>query len=153
MGLKVNQLTRQLISLQHIGLDSMCFLYQFSNHLLYGPLTQIIFDLAQERKIHCYTSTISLIETFILPEKQRDVFMINRYEKFFQHLPNLQVTAVDWNTGRLVSKLKAKYSGIKTPDAIQIASALLQGCSLFVTNDKQLRQVSEIKVTLLSDYV
>lgn len=52
----------------------------------------------------------------------------------------------------LSAKLRAKYN-IKTPDAVQIATGVLYGASVFVTNDPALEKVSEIKVVVLDDFL
>ena len=43
------------------------------------------------------------------------------------------------------AKLRAQY-GIKTPDAIQLAIGIENNGSLFITNDKALKKIKEIKV-------
>ena len=58
---------------------------------------------------------------------------------------------IDEKIAVTAAKIRAKYSGIKTPDSLQLASAIESGCSLFLTNDKQLRQVEEIKILLVDD--
>ncbi len=40
---------------------------------------------------------------------------------------------------------------LKTPDALHAATALLQGCKLFVTNDGAFRRVAHLPVTVLSE--
>jgi predicted nucleic acid-binding protein len=52
----------------------------------------------------------------------------------------------------MASRLRAKYP-IRTPDAIQIAVGILYHASFFLTNDPNLRKVSEIKVLVLDDYL
>jgi predicted nucleic acid-binding protein len=42
---------------------------------------------------------------------------------------------------------------IKTPDAIQIAVGILYGASKFVTNDPDLKKVSDIEVHVLDDFL
>ena len=48
-------------------------------------------------------------------------------------------------------QIRAKYKGIKTADSLQLASAIVSECDVFLTNDKQLRQVEEIQVLLVDD--
>ena len=43
------------------------------------------------------------------------------------------------------AQIRAEYRGFKSMDALQLASACLSGCDLFLTNDKQLRQFKELK--------
>jgi predicted nucleic acid-binding protein len=48
--------------------------------------------------------------------------------------------------------LRAKY-GLKNPDAIQLASALVASVDYFLTNDFRLKAVSEINVLVLDEYI
>lgn len=41
-------------------------------------------------------------------------------------------------------QIRAEYTAFRTMDALQLASACLSGCDLFLTNDKQLKQFREI---------
>jgi predicted nucleic acid-binding protein len=50
----------------------------------------------------------------------------------------------------VAAELRARYR-IKLPDAIQIAAALAKRCEAFITNDRQLAKVSEIRVLVLDD--
>jgi predicted nucleic acid-binding protein len=52
----------------------------------------------------------------------------------------------------MASDLRAKY-GIKTPDAIQIATTIYGGSKSFITNDETLKKVEEISMLLLDDIV
>lgn len=150
--INLNQFRETLLLQRKIGLDSMCFLYQFIDHPRYEPLTNIIFGLLEENKIQAVTSTISPVEVFVRAEKSKDRLLLAEYEKFFQGMPNLEIVNIDWSIARLAAKLRAIYAGIKTPDALQLSAAFMKDCSLFLTNDKKLRQVKGIKVMILEDY-
>lgn len=150
---KIDKFRENLLTLKKIGVDSMVFIYQFADDPYYAPLTNVIFELLEERRISVVTSVITLVEVFVQPEKEKNSFIIAEYEKIFQNLPNFKITSLDWHLARLTSKLRAKYQKIKIPDAIQISSALINQCFCFITNDTQLRQVKEIKVLVLKDYL
>ncbi len=47
-------------------------------------------------------------------------------------------------------RIRARY-GLKTPDAIQVATALSCGADHVVTNDKQWRIVSNLPVVLMDE--
>ena len=51
----------------------------------------------------------------------------------------------------LAADLRARYN-LRTPDAIQIATAILTGCDAFLTNDDGLRRVSaEMPVIIMHE--
>ena len=53
------------------------------------------------------------------------------------------------------AELRAKYDGnglkLKTPDAIQIATGILNEAEIFLTNDTDLKQIEEIEVIVLDE--
>ena len=97
-----------------------------------------------------YTSTITDTEFLVHPYKCENLEIIGLYWNFLKTL-NVLKCHIDEKIAVTVAKIRAKYSGIKTPDSLQLASAIESGCSLFLTNDKQLRQVEEIKIQLVDD--
>lgn len=153
MAIRLNKFKRLLSGHPLMVLDSMCFIYHFADHPRYAQLTSQIFQLLETGKNKAVTSTVSVIESLVLPEKQNDQLICYEYEKVFKNYPNLQILPVDFNIGRLTAKLRAKYPFLKTPDAVQISSGLISGCSLFVTNDKKLAKVKEITIAILDDYI
>jgi predicted nucleic acid-binding protein len=46
------------------------------------------------------------------------------------------------------AELRARYH-LRTPDALQVATALLSDCQAFLTNDKDLSRIIEIQVLVL----
>lgn len=40
---------------------------------------------------------------------------------------------------------------LRTPDALQIAAALVAGCEAFLTNDAGLKRVTELRVLVLDE--
>lgn len=52
---------------------------------------------------------------------------------------------------KTAAKLRAKYKGLKGMDAIYIATSIYYNCDIFLTNDAQLKQVSEANILLVDD--
>lgn len=149
----ITAFAKDLRSLKRIGLDSMCFIYHFAAHPQYLPLTETLFELVETADIQAASSVISVIETLIAPEKKGLRLVAHEYEKSFQTLPNLTISPIDWPQAKLAARFRAIYPGLRTPDAIQIAACILAGAEAFLTNDKRLKQVKEIKVLVLEDYL
>lgn len=96
------------------------------------------------------TSSITDAEYLVFPYRQNKTEKIEAYEAFlrdfcFQVLePNRAIT-------RLAARIRAKYSGIKGMDSIHLATSIFFNCDIFLTNDNQLKQVSETNVVLVDD--
>ena len=59
----------------------------------------------------------------------------------------VQITAA---IGDRAAQLRVKYN-LKLTDAFQIATALEAGCEAFLTNDTQLKRVTELRVLVISE--
>jgi predicted nucleic acid-binding protein len=53
----------------------------------------------------------------------------------------------DADVAEISSDLRARY-GIRTPDAIQVATAIRHKAEKFITNDERLAFVKDIRVTM-----
>jgi predicted nucleic acid-binding protein len=49
--------------------------------------------------------------------------------------------------------IRGKYSWLRTPDAIQLATALEHGAGVVITNDEKWRRISELPTLVLKDYL
>ena len=70
--------------------------------------------------------------------------MINAFYAFVDGM-EIEIKSIDKVIAEKAARIRAEYKFFKTMDAIQLATACLSGCDLFLTNDKQLKQFKEIK--------
>lgn len=133
-----------------VAVDSMCFIYYFEASPKYGRLVQKIFSLVAGGRISAYTSVISVAETIsvsLLPVKPE---VRVYYKERFLEMKNLKLIDVDLDIAEQAAAIRSNYK-LKLGDAIQVATAFNNNVDLFITNDKQFRQVREIKVMILDD--
>lgn len=64
---------------------------------------------------------------------------------------NIEVVNVDSEVAEQGAKLRGQYKNFKAMDALQIATAVISGCDMFFTNDKQLRQEKELPCMTIDD--
>ena len=64
-------------------------------------------------------------------------------KEFINLTPTIQNTHIE------AARIRANY-GMKYPDALHVAAALLSGCNVFLTNDKGIKPVSGINVIQLT---
>ena len=57
---------------------------------------------------------------------------------------------IDSVVAERAAELRAQFT-LRTPDALQIASALSANCEAFLTNDRQLRRVNALRILMLDD--
>ncbi len=72
------------------------------------------------------------------------------YENAIQNSPVLEVIPI--NRKILIESARLRtIINLRLPDAIHGATAILNGCETFLTNDKRLEVISGINVVILSD--
>ena len=98
------------------------------------------------------TTTLTLAELLTLPAKAGDVAAMADYELYLTHFPNLRVIPLDEAVARELALVRAA-TGLRTPDAVQVASARVHGADVILSNDRQRHsRVSDPPVVLLEPY-
>lgn len=135
---------------QKIFVDTAPFIYYLEINELYYDKTLKFFRDQYHSGCQFITSAITVEEYCTYPIRINRLDHIQRFESFVADL-DIFVSNVDYNIGYLAAKLRAKYLFLKAFDAVQFACAIQHNCNLFLTNDKQLKQVSEIQVVLVNE--
>ncbi|AFV24145.1 Q3M7V5 PilT like protein [Methanolobus psychrophilus R15] len=133
-----------------IGIDSMLFIYLFEDNPDYSDICASVLEGIEKGDREGITSAITLLEILVKPKIDGNQTAIDDYKDIITNFPNLKIIDVDLAVADIASTLRAKYS-IKTPDAIQVATAIKEGCSLFITNDFALKKIEEIEVVAVKD--
>lgn len=96
------------------------------------------------------TSAITLTEYLTYPYRQEDMNLVNSFYAFINDM-DILVKSIDGRIAEKAAQIRAEYKFFKTMDALQLATACIMGCDLFLTNDKQLRQFKEIKCVTVDE--
>ena len=131
-----------------IGIDAVLFIYLLEQNKRYLKQTKQIFNQLQTGDIGAILSAIGLIEILTGPKRQKRNDIAADYKRLIVNFPNLRIIGLTENIVDLASDLRAKYK-LATPDAIHIATAIDANADEFITSDKALRKVKEIKVRVL----
>lgn len=143
---------KQILSgYRKVAIDSMCFIYHFEGNKLYGEIVKQIFLQLQKNKLSAVTSALTLAEILAFEKLQKDRILFEETKTRLRQTPNLEIIPVDGVISEIAAILKYKYS-IALPDAIQVATGVASGQEVFITNDRGLQKVKEIKVVILDDF-
>jgi len=113
---------------------------------------QIVSNLLKSNylKSKYFINTIVYTELCIKPRRLNKIEIIKNFDDFF-YLLDFEILVFDFECAEIASKIMAKYSFLKTIDALHIATAIKNNCNIFITNDKKLKQVNELEIIVLSD--
>ena len=90
------------------------------------------------------TSVITMEEYFVFPYRNKLYSFIDMFNKLVQ-TTDMEIVEINQEIAKKAAQIRAEYKGFKAMDAIQLATACITGCDLFLTDDKQLRQFKELK--------
>ncbi len=137
-----------LTKLNLAGVDTNIFIYYFEQNPDFGEKAKTVFEHLINDKLVAITSIIALIE--ILSAKFLSQKSALEMENKFMNIPNLTVFEVDQKISVEAAQIKREY-GFRTPDAIQLATALSAKAKVFITNDRRLKAFKKLKIISLLD--
>lgn len=97
-----------------------------------------------------FASTIAVAEVLVQPLRTNNKDLTERYEAVLSDSHSFQLEPVTVAVGRRAADLRARYN-LRTPDALHVATAIVSGCDAFLTNDADIKQVTEINVLVLDE--
>jgi len=114
-------------------LDSSVVLSYLNGTDAVAPAATIVMDdLVAPGLNHAAISTITVMEALVRPI-QSGSSLVAMVETFLRHFANLAIVAVDYDIARAAADVRAR-TGLKAPDAIVIATALVGG-GVLIAND------------------
>ena len=93
-----------------------------------------------------------LLFTELLPRPMKDgrQDLVERYLELFSRTPRIHLVPVDRRVILRSVHLRADF-GLRSMDALHLATALVHDCETFVTNDQRLARVARPRVLTLHD--
>lgn len=94
-------------------------------------------------------STITAMEYLVVPYRENRYDRVSAFYEFINDL-DIEICDIDIMVADRAARLRAEHDSIKGQDAIQLSCALSENCDIFLTNDRQLKRINEIKIDCLS---
>ncbi|MBC7526853.1 MAG: PIN domain-containing protein, partial [Chthonomonadaceae bacterium] len=118
-----------------IYVDANIVLYTVDWHPVYAPLCAPLWQASQQGSVTVFSSELTLLETLVVPFRTQDQYQREVRESLWKRSNN-SLLPITKDVLREAAHLRATISGLKTPDAIHAATALINQCNLFITNDR-----------------
>lgn len=134
-----------------VFLDTTPIIYFLDYDVNYGEKTKAIFEELLEKEKNIVTSTITCTEYLTYPYKTNNFDKVDAFFEFVADC-NILMHSIDVEIARKAAEIRAQYKDFKTMDALQLASACIQKCDLFLTNDKQLKQFKEVRCVMIEEW-
>jgi predicted nucleic acid-binding protein len=135
-----------------IFLDTAPIIYLIENNQhYYSKVSRFLTDNIL-KEVYFSTSVLSIAEFGVKPKKSGKLDLINEMEQMLSAL-QIKIADITMEVANLASTLRANNQFLKGIDSLQLAAAIQLNCNLFLTNDKALKQISEIKVLTMDDII
>ena len=141
----MTKLDDALSGITRLAFDTSPVIYFVEAHPKYDALVTAIFQRVADGRIIGIGSVITLSEVLVQPILQNNANLRQSYRELLLHSDNFELFFINPAIAESAADLRARYR-LRTPDALQIATALAAGCEAFLTNDAALKRVSELRV-------
>lgn len=135
---------------ERIFFDTAPLIYLFEKNEQYEAVLRTFFSNPTVRQCRWSTSVITLIEVLTLPRRNGLTRLEDAYRRFLTDSQRIELKAADADVCEKAVHFRAEY-GLKTPDAIQLATAQVFRADIVVTNDQAWKRITELRVVTLDE--
>ncbi len=133
-----------------VGLDTTPLIYFIEENSTYLATVRSFFEALDRGEFRVVTSVVTLLEVLVHPLRHEDKELAQQYRDILLHTEGLTIVSLFPEIAEKAAQLRAEYN-TRTPDAIQMATAIHEGASFFLTNDARLPSLPALQVLLLDD--
>ncbi|MCT7948183.1 PIN domain-containing protein [Ancylothrix sp. C2] len=133
-----------------VGLDTAPLIYFMEKNPKYIEMMRFFFRAFERGDFRIVTSTVTLVEVLVHPLRQRNTILAQEYREILLNQESLTVVELTPDIAEKAAQLRATYN-LRSPDSIQMATAICEGASFFLTNDAWLPSLPELTVIVLDN--
>jgi len=135
-----------------VGLDTAPLIYFIEENPNYLDVTDAFFEAMFSGEFSVVTSVLTITEVLVYPLRQGNTVLAQQYRDILLNSQGLTTIEVFPDIAENAAQLRADYN-LRTPDAIQMATAIRGGASLFLTNDARLPSLPRLSVLVLEQLI
>lgn len=132
-----------------VYLDTSAIIYSVERNEPYLTLLAPVWQQAEAGQFVVVCSELAVAETLVRPIREGNEDLEAAFRAVFA-APEMQLVSVTRDLWEDAARLRAQ-TGLKIPDALHAATAIREGCALFVTNDTDYRRIQELPIVILDD--
>jgi predicted nucleic acid-binding protein len=135
-----------------VCLDTNVLIYFVQQNSQYISIVESLFAHIVSANLPAISSYLTLLEVMVQPLKNGDHRIASQYRDILLNNDNIRLFPLGQTIAEQAADIKARFN-FKTPDCIQLATAVREHADVFVTNDSKLKRFSEVEVLVLDDFV
>ena len=129
--------------------DTPPVIYLIEENPHYLETVALFLAEAVKNQAHLTTSVLTMAEASVMPKRLDKKDVVLKIERTLKNL--FEVHPVTWQIAEISATLRAKYLSLRGMDSLQIACAMASRCDSFITNDKRLKNIKEIRIQQITD--
>lgn len=133
-----------------VGLDTTPLIYFIEENPAYLKVVDPFFEAVALGEITVITSVIALLEVLVHPIRNADTKLAQKYRDILLDSEGLTTILLDQDIAEEAARLRV-FHNIRTPDSIQMATAIIGKAPFFLTNDIRLPSLPNLKTLLLDE--
>ncbi len=142
-----------MIDFKKVFVDTAPFIYfieKDNNNPQYYEKVKCFFKHGYDNDRKFVTSVITMEEYFVFPYRHKEYSFIEMFNRLIT-ITDMEIVEINQKIAQKAAQIRAEYKGFKAMDALQLATACIMECDLFLTNDKQLKQFKEINCVTVDE--
>lgn len=139
-----------LTDVRTLAIETAPFIYFVEQHPTYVDRMRAIFHRVNRGTLQVITSVITLTEVLVMPIQTGHVQYQQEYREMLLNTAHISTLSVSSVIADRAASLRVQY-GLRTADALHVATALVSGCNAFLTNDFGLKRVQDVRILVLDE--
>jgi predicted nucleic acid-binding protein len=134
----------------HLFLDTAPVIYYVENDPHRFLTVKAIFERVDNGRLIVVTSPVTLAECLVLPYRLGRNDLQRDFSELITRGGNTLFVSISDMIAERAAELRARYN-LTLTDALQVATAIAVGCEAFLTNDVQLKRVTELAILVVDE--
>ena len=133
-----------------VGLDTAPVIYYIERNPRYIEMLRLFFQAVDRGDCSVVSSIVTFLEGLVIPIRQGNTDLVRQYHNLLFKTKGLKTIFLDQQIAEEAARLRA-FHKIRTPHSIQMATVITMEAAFFLTNDKRLPSLPNLKILMLDD--
>lgn len=138
--------------IKRVFLDTAPVIYYVQRNEFFFEKVKEIFIRLRKMNAQFVSSDITTAEACVYPYRFGKNDWLDAFDNLIKDAP-VEIIHTSDEIARKTARIRALYQSFKTMDSIQLATAVVGECDLFLTNDKRLCQFQDLRCLTIDDFV
>jgi len=146
----LKRIETELLVVQRLYVDTAPLIYYVEENSAYVEMMRKIVRTIDETDLVAYSSVLTLAEVLVMPFREGDQRLIRAYQEILIAGDDYELVAVTPEIAVTAAETRARY-GLGTPDSLHVATAIATHFDAMLTNDSDMKRISELSILMLDD--